>query len=701
MDRILKPSRLAAIIIILAVFVVIFITTLYKLQIVDGAAYYEQSKNSISTTMTVPAARGNILDRYGRVLVSNRVCNNLIIDDDGIFDEPDPNAILLSLYHAVVDSGSTVTDTLPITKEAPFEYTENMSEIQRTMLSAYLKNNDLPETTTAVELMAAFRQNFQIDNNYTSEETRIIAGIRYEIKIRYIIGTPGYIFAEDVSMDLITQLLEQGVPGFEIRQSFVREYNTKYAAHILGYIGQMSPNDYKEYRNYGYPMDALIGISGVERAFEDYLHGTDGEATVLSTPGGTVISTYYEKEPEPGEHVYLSIDIGMQEAAEQELARYIETTNAQREIDNAKYEAEGNTKDILDLITGGGVVAINVKTGEPLCIASYPTYDLSTFWENAAELQVDETAPLYNRALSGTYAPGSTFKPVTAIAALDRGIVDLNTTYYCTGQYTKYDPAPRCWIYPGKHEDMNTALAIENSCNYYFYSVAEQLGVDAMSEYAMRFGLGVSSGIEIAEEVGVMSTQKYKEDVQRRNGVEERNIEPWYIGDTLQAGIGQSYSLFTPLQLANYCASIANNGTRYEASILKSVRSYDFSESIFQRRATVADRVVADQSFYDAIHIGMYNVVHRVVGNTRDVFTNFPVEVAAKTGTAQLGEGITNNAAFICYAPYDDPEIAVAVVIEKGYSGTNNAGVAKAVLDYYFSFKNSAAELETENYLLK
>ena len=705
MDRIIKPSRLAAMTIAIIILVIIFMVSLYKLQIVEGADYYEQSKNSISTTMTVAAARGNLLDRYGRVLVSNRVCNNLVIDDKEIFEQPDPNAVLLQLYHAVVDSGSAVTDTLPITKEAPFEYVENMSDIQRTRLEAYLKENNLPETTTAVELMAAFRKNFQIDNNYTSEETRIIAAIRYEIKIRYVIGTPSYIFAEDVSMDLITRLMEQDVPGFDVRQSYVREYNTRYAAHILGSIGQMDIDEYKEYRNYGYQMDALVGKDGAEKAFESYLHGTDGVAKVTSTPGGTVISTYYEKEPEPGEHVYLTIDIGMQEAAEQELARYIETTNAKREIDNANYQAQGNTKDVLDLITGGGVVAVNVKTGEPLCIASYPTYDLSTFWENYNDILKAPNEPLFNRALSGTYAPGSTFKPVTAIAALDQGLVNLNTTYYCTGQFMKYAEdggyAPKCWIYPGKHGDMNTASAIENSCNYYFYSVSELLGIDKMSEYAKRFGLGVATGIELPERTGVMSTQEYKEESQRSQGVEESKIDPWYIGDTLQAGIGQAYSLFTPLQLANYCAAIANNGTRYEASVLKSVRSYDYAESIFQRRTTVAGRVSADQSFYDAVHLGMYNVVHRVIGNTRDVFTGYSVDVAAKTGTSQLGEGITNNAAFICYAPYDDPEIAVAVVIEKGYSGTNNANVAKAVLDYYFSFKDSAAELETENYLLK
>ncbi len=704
MDRIIKPSRLAALVLFIALLVVIYIVSLYKLQIVKGAEYYEQSQNSISTTSTVAAARGNILDRYGRVLVSNRVCNNLIIDSDELFEQDDPNAVILELVRSVRDSGGDVTDTLPITKEAPFEYIENMSELQRTRLDAYLKENKLPSTTTAVELMAAFRKNFGIDNNYTSEETRIIAGIRYEIKIRYVIATSDYVFAEDVSMDLVTKLLEQDFPGVEVTQSYIREYNTKYAAHVLGYIGMMNETEVKEYRNYGYPLNALVGKDGAEKAFESYLHGVDGKAIVTSTPGGTVISTQYETEPSPGNHVYLTIDEGLQAAAEQSLERFIKENNAQREIDNALYEANGQTDKILDMITGGAVVAVNVKTGEPLCIASAPTFDLSTMRENYMELNADENRPMFNRALQGAYAPGSTFKPCTAIAALDQLIVDPLTTIYCEGRYTKYEEAgyaPKCWVYPGRHGDMNTALAIENSCNYYFYVVSEQLGIAKMSNYAKRFGLGVKTGIELYEETGVMSTQEYKEEIQRALGVAEEDIEPWYIGDTIQAGIGQAYNQFTPLQLANYCAAIANNGKRYEASILKSVRSYDYSESVYQRKAVLADYVEVDQNYYDAVHLGMYNVVHRVAGNTKDVFAGYPVNVAAKTGTAQIGEGITNNAAFICYAPYEDPEIAVAVVIEKGYAGSNNAQVAKDVLDYYFSFKNSTVEMETENYLLK
>ncbi len=702
MDKLVKPSRLAALVCVLVLLVTVYIVSLYKLQIVEGAEYYEQSQNTVSTTDTVVAARGNILDRYGRVMVSNRVCNNLLIDTDELFDQHDPNAILLKLAKEVEDSGNTYTDTMPITKEPPFEYVKNMTDIQREGLNGYLTANDLPETTTAVELMAFFREKFEIDNNYSSEEMRTIAGIRYEIKIRYLnnIKTSPYIFAENVSIDLITKLMENDIPGFKVKSSYIREYNTDYAAHILGYIGMIPVEDADDYKSKGYPYDSLVGRAGAEKAFESYLHGTDGTAVVTSTKGGTVIGTKYTTDPNPGNHVYTTIDLGLQEATEISLNNFINTTNEQRQIDNDKYTAEGKTDKVKGLITGGGVVAVKVKTGEPLCVASAPTFDLKTLLDNFTELQNDDTGKLLNRALMGAYAPGSTFKPVTALASLNEGIVSTGTSITCEGIYTKYQEpedggfAPKCWIYPDTHGPMNTATAIANSCNYYFYTVGETLGIDRLYRYAHQFGLGEPTGIELDETNGQMASKELKKEVETKN-------KDWFPGDTLTASIGQSYSLFTPLQLANYCAALANNGKRYEASILKSVRSYDYSESVYQRKNVLAGDLQINQEYYDAVHTGMYNVVHQISGNTKDVFTGFPVSVAAKTGTSQLGEGITNNGVFICYAPYEDPEIALAIVIEKGYAGSDMAGIARDVLDYYFSFKNSSVTLETENSLLK
>lgn len=699
MDNPIKKSRLTALIVFILALAGVFLASLYNLQIVEGKENFEKTQNAVVRDTYVSAARGNILDRYGRTLVSNRTCNNIVINSTELFDQEDPNAIILELVRAVEDSGNSYIDELPITKEAPFEYkfAPQMESIQRERLEGYLKEYKLPASTSAVELMAYFRKKFEIDDNYTSEEMRIIAGVRFEIKIRWIVGTADYIFAEDVSIDLITKLMEKDVPGFDVQQSYVREYSSHCAAHILGYVGMMNAEEYKNYRNEGYSYNAVVGKDGAELAFEKYLHGTDGRANILTTPGGTIINTDYIVEPQPGNHVYLTLDNGLQEAAEMALSAFIENANAERVISNAENEAIGNTKEIKNLITGGGVAAVNVKTGEPLCLASYPSYNLETVMEDFEELIKDKNAPLFNRALMGAYAPGSTFKPMTALAALKEGTINTGTTIDCVGVYSAHADqgyAPECWIYArgGTHGPLNVVSAIQNSCNYYFYDVGAELGIDKLSSFAKRFGLGTSTGIELPESVGNMSTQEYKEKAE--------NL-PWYIGDSMQAAIGQSYSLFTPLQLANYCATIANNGVRYEASILKSVRSYDYSQSLYQRVPTVAANVFTEQEHYDAVKLGMYQVANTGVGSAYATFYNFPVKVAAKTGTSQLGEGKTNNGIFICYAPFDDPEIAVAVAVEHGISGSSVSTIARAVLEYYFAFKNSTEVMETENTLLK
>lgn len=701
-EKLIKPGRLVILALLLAGLLVLYFTVLYKLQIIDGAAYYEQSQNSIVTQQAVTAARGNILDRYGRVLVSNRTCNNLIINTDELFAEEDPNAVILQMVEMVAQFGETYTDELPITKESPFEYT-NMTDLQRTRLNAYLADKELPEDTSAVELMAYMRNRYEIDNNYDSQQMRIIAGIRYELNIRYIIPTSDYIFAEDVGIELITTLMEWDVPAVKVQVSYIREYETNYAAHLLGYIGMMNEDELKEYQKEGYLLNALVGKDGVEKQFESYLHGSDGTAMYTSTAEGTVVSTLYTKSPEPGNHVQLTIDIGLQEAAEKALDSFITKTNADREKTNAELELYGNTKDQTQLIKGGAVVVVDIATGEPLSIASYPTYELTDFLENFSEIDAQENAPLFNRALQGTYAPGSTFKPVTALACLDDELIGIYTTTKCEGIFMKYEYAgytPACWIYgSGLHGDLNVTEAIMESCNYFFYTWGDFLGIDKLEAFARRFGLGEATGIELPEQKGIMANQ---EDHPRLTSTEENpEGEPWRAGDTLQAAIGQSDSTFTPLQLAEYAATLANGGTRHTASILKSVRSYDYSEKLYEREAEVLDTIELDPSYYEAVWAGMRAAGANTLTTVGQVFESADYTVATKTGTAQLGEGQTNNAAFICFAPADNPQVAVAVVLEKGGAGASVAPIAKDVLDYYFSFQSGTLTMETELTLLR
>lgn len=690
MERPIRTGRIAALAVILAVLLVIFLVALYKLQIVEGNAYYEESRNTVASTQRVKAARGNILDRYGRVLVSNTSCNNLVFNVDDLFDQDDPNAVLLQMVHAVWTSGDTYTDELPVTMSPPFEYTE-MNATQSTQLKGYLKYVGLDEDASAVELMSILREKFEIDNNYSAGDMRIIAGLRYSIKTRYIDGLylPDYTFVEAASMELISLLMENGVSGFDVTVDYQRQYNTNLAAHLLGYTGLMDAKDYEVYGPLGYSMDATVGKEGAEYAFEKYLHGTDGEAIVTKNAGGTVTGTIYTEEPEPGNNVYLTIDLDLQSAAETALANGIENMQASQ-------AQNGNTSS--DVASGGAVVAVDVKTGEPLALASYPTYDLATAFEadNYKELSTDENSPLLNRALQGLYEPGSTFKPCTAIAALTEGVINTGSTITCNGIFTKYAEqqyAPQCWIYSSgaTHGADNVTEAIRDSCNIFFYTVGDSMNVDTLARYAAAFGLGESTGIELPELTGQMAT---KENKQKLNG------EEWYLGDSLQAAIGQSISQFTPLQLAEYCATIANGGTRHSASILKSVRSYDYTEQIYEAEHEVLSTVETSDYNWAAVQRGMYLVANDPSGSAYQTFGTYQIPVAAKTGTAQLGENQVNNAIFICYAPYDDPQIAVAVVVEHGVAGSAVASIARDVLDAYFTVKNVNVSVETELSLL-
>ncbi len=713
MKRLVSSSRLAAFALVVVLLIALCAGTLYKLQIIEGAAYYEESQNSLTSYPSVTAARGNILDRYGRVLVSNRECYNLKISDTRLFSDEveDPNTVILQMINLVEAAGETYTDDLPITLEPPFEYT-NMTDIQRTLLDAYLKAKGLDEDTTAVELMSYFRTRYEIANSYTAEEMRKIASVRYAVNVRYEINTNSYIFVEDASIDLISDLM--GVVGnvVEVETSYVREYNTQYAAHILGYVQAMSEEDMAKYRpedeNSGYDYDTKVGRDGVEAAFEDWLHGTNGEARVKRTANGTVTSTVYLEDPVPGNHVYLTIDIQLQEQAERILETGIYELQIERNDDNAEAVAEGRLDEVREDIQGGAIVVVDVKTGEPLAIASYPTYDLATIIEDYADLLEADYDPLFNRALMGAYAPGSTFKPCTAIAGLTENIINTETQIECTGIFTKYESqgyAPACWIYTQMdgqltHGYDNVTEALKDSCNIFFYTVADDLGIRKLMEYAEDFGLGESTGIELTETTGNMSNPDNHLNY---------DVDGWVDGDTVQAGIGQSDSMFTPLQIAEYCAAIANGGTRHSAALLKSVRSYDYSRQLYQNKTEVLSAVDSADYNWAAVQRGMYLMANDITSSSNTVYytlgnysyNGVSLPVAAKTGTSQLGEGKTNNAIFMCYAPFDDPEIAVAIVVERGLSGANLSRMARNVLDAYFSLGSISNTAERENSLLK
>ena len=700
--KLIEPGRVAAMAVLFTVVMIVYLVFLYKLQIVEGEIYYNRSSELTSTERTVTAARGNILDRYGRILVSNAECYNIKIDTEKLFANEDPNRVILELINMVSGYGDSYTDDLPITKTPPFEYDPNMTEIQRTMLEAYFVRQGLPENCTAIELMSYMRTRYEIDNSYSAEEMRVIAGVRYSINVRYAINTADYIFVQDASMKLITSIMENKLTGIEVERAYVREYSTEYAAHILGYTGLMTQEEFEKYSLLDYSTDATVGKDGVEYAFENYLHGQDGKVIETRTASGTIVSTVYTKEPVPGNHVYLTIDSVLQEQVERILNRgvniMIENVQQERAEGLARGDYDPNLKDE---ITGAAAVVVDVNTGEPLALASWPTYDVSTIIENYQELLETPNAPLFNRALMGAYAPGSAFKPCTSIAALSKGIINTEFKVKCQGVFTKYSAegyAPECWIWNSTkdhltHPEENVTDALRDSCNYFFYTIGNDLGVDDMGEYAHAFGLGVSTGIELVETLGNMSN--------RQNHMDYQGTE-WRIGDTLQAAIGQSDSIFSPLQIAEYCATIANKGTRYSASILKYIRNYDYSEKIYEREPEVLSVVESADYNWAAVHEGMWKVLNDYINEANvEVWASCPWRVAGKTGTAQKGEGIRNDGIFICFAPYSKPEVAIAVVVERGGAGANTEFMARQIMDAYITIKGYSDTSEHEMELLK
>ncbi len=713
MNRTIKPSRVTAMLVILVTVLSIYMYFLYQLQIIEGEEYYNRSNETKTEEVTVTAARGNILDRYGRILVSNKECYNLKVDTTKLFANEDPNAVILELVDLVSGYGDQYTDDLPVTMEPPFEYVEDMTAIQRTMLDAYFRDKakefkelGLPAEPSAIELMSYMRTRYDISNSYSAAEMRRIAGVRYSINVRFAINTSEYVFVEDASMKLITAIMENKLAGIQVERAYIRDYNTEYAAHILGYVGLMTQEEFETYSLLDYATNAVVGKDGIEYAFEEYLHGKDGTVRETRNTSGTILSTVYTEEPEPGDHVYLTIDIALQEQAERILGQGVNILIQNREQEKAEALLRGEppNEELKDEITGAAAVVVDVRTGEPLAMASWPTYDVSTIIEKYQELMETPNAPLFNRALMGAYAPGSTFKPCTAMAALSSGIINTEYKVDCEGVFTRYAAegyAPECWIWnyssDGEHythPEENVVGAIRDSCNYFFYTIGNELGVDTLGEYAHNFGLGVSTGIELVETKGNMAN--------RQNHWDYAGAE-WRIGDTLQSAIGQSDSVFSPLQLAEYCATVANGGTRYSASVLKAIRSFDYSEKVYEREADVLSEVESADYNWAAVHEGMYEVLHNWENNgpNVEVWLDCKWDVAGKTGTAQKGENITNDGLFMCYAPYDDPEVAIAVVVERGGSGASVQFIARNIMDAYINIQSYNDTSEQEMALLK
>ena len=666
--------RVIALLAFFGAFLLLFAVVLYDAQILHGGENRAKSISSNAASETVTASRGIITDRNGKVLVSNRLAYTLVFDRSGFDDDAALNAAILRLVQLCEETGTGWNDTLPIGRVGNFlRYSNARSET----FDKFIEKNDLTSGASGRQLLSELRELYHVDESLSEREARLIVGVRYELHSR-----DSYTFAEDVSTEVLSLITDGRYEGVTIRTASARVYNTALAAHILGTIGpiwqeEWSSNEdtgYVGYADKGYSMNDLVGKDGVEKAFESYLRGTDGRRLITTDETGKITGELYTREPQPGGTVALTLDIDLQADVEAALAETI----------SGMIDKDSNER-------GGAAAVVSVGTGEVLALASYPTYDLSTFNEDYDELVNDQRLPMFNRATQGIYAPGSTFKMVTAVAALESGIITPSSIIQDRGIYTYYkDPQPMCWIYSqtgSTHGRINVSQAITDSCNYFFYEVGRLTGIRTLDSYASQFGLGQSTGIEIGDSSGVLASPEWAES----------HDQEWTDGQTITAAIGQSYNLFTPLQLANYVATLVGGGDHYQAHLLKNVKAYDNSRLLYMYDDEPMNTVEISDSTLSAVTRGMHELT--VSGSVAYAFENCVVSAGAKTGSAQVGTDIANGV-FVAYAPYEKPEIAVAIVIEKGGSGAALANTAVEIINSWFSRAQDGTAIG-ENTLLK
>lgn len=649
---------------------------LFDIQIKNHDYFVKKNSTMQTYTVQIPAARGDIVDRNGNQLVTNRQGNSIILDAT-VFPSADDNearnTIILNLINLFEKNGEEYVQHLPLQSNSNgqigFLTNDDLDEKDiATMKSENMLN--LQPYATAQNCFDAVAEKYGLEK-YDPITAIKIANIRYELTLMMFSYNTPVTIAEDVSQNTVAAVKDntEMYKGADVRTVAYREYvDSTIAPHILGTVRKINAEEYEKYKDEGYKITDEIGESGIEYAMEKYLRGTDGEMTITKNSDGT-ITREVTKPPIQGDTVVLTIDIGLQKVAQDNLKAVCD-------------EVDANS-------SAGAVVVEDVNTGELLAAASYPTYDLADYYEKYDQLIKDKRNPLWSRFALGTYAPGSTFKPAVACAALEEGVITKDTEFKCSGTMKFYDQTLQC-LHQKAHGNENVAEAIRDSCNIFFYKTSLEIGINKMNEYCSMLGFGEKTGVEIPESKGVLAGRTERENA---GGY-------WNLGDTVHAAIGQSDNLFTPLQLANYCSTIANGGTRYEAHFVKSVISKS-NNAISYKEPKVAENTGFSKATLSTVQGGMRDVAKS--GAPSRIFDKLNVNLAAKTGTSQVkvkGQD-RNNGFLITYGPYENPEIAVSSVVELAGSGTETAALTSSVYNYYFADNSDEKKAENTATLLQ
>jgi len=664
---------------------IVLLVQLFNLQVVNGETYREQSNTRLSRVSSIQAARGSIFDRSGNELAGVKTQNDVEIYKTNISNE-ELNKSILNLVNLLSNYQIPIEYTFPVTIN-PFEYT-----IEGEELTKWKKKYKIDEEATAEQAFYKFKDKYEISTNDISEITKIIA-LRYKITTTGYSATKSITIATDVNEEIVAQISERNsdFPGISIETSASRTYLTgNLAAHVIGYTGKIKEDEYNKNKDI-YDIDDIVGKTGIESLFEEQLRGKDGEKQVEMSVDGTITGEQVTQNAIAGSDVILTIDSNLQQVTQTALENC---------INKIKSGGFSQTYDAQ----GGATVIMNVNTGEVLATASYPTYEPQWFvggisQENWAYLRDDTRHPQMNKAIQATYEPGSIFKMVTAIAGLESGSITSKEKIRDTGVYKKYNLEKNCWYYTSYHRGhgyLNVTQALQHSCNYFFYEAGDRMGIDNLSKYALHFGLGKKTGIELpSEKSGVLASKAANSEI--RPGT---SVGPGYV---LNAAIGQGDNSFTPMQIAKYISSIANGGTVVNPTIIKSVLNSDGTEQSREEIESYTNEKLGIETTDDGIAIsaesiaiakeGMRMAASEAGGTAYNVFKNFNIEVAGKTGSAEAGKDQSGNdkvnAWFVCFAPYDKPEVAVVVMIENGGHGNYAAEVARDVLTQYFGMNES------------